>query len=144
MLPRRRLGSLCRGRSFQVAGWPVEKAETRQGVLFNIERRDSAWNGHHAYPPRSYQGIILERCDQWCCGCSGHERYDDHHCPTEDHEEIYYRWVVALAWLGIDCGNDSVGNWDGCGLALVTIGALGYSLSKPRRLPDTSRGATDP
>ena len=28
-----------------MAGWPLEKAETRQGILFNIERRDSARMG---------------------------------------------------------------------------------------------------
>ena len=25
--------------------------------------------------------------------------------PTEDHEEIHHRWVVAVAWLGFDRGN---------------------------------------
>ena len=54
------------------------------------------------------------------CGCSGHERHDDHHCPTKNHEEIHHRWVVALAWLGFDRGNGSLGSWDGGGLACVT------------------------
>jgi len=32
--------------------------------------------------------------------------------------------VVALARLGFDHSNGRVGSWDGCELALVTIGAL--------------------
>ena len=77
-----------------------------------------------------------------CCrGCSGHERHDDHHCSTEDHEEIHHRWLVAVAWLGFDRGNGRVGSWDGCGLALVTIGALGHSRGQTSPTVRYRRGA---
>jgi hypothetical protein len=49
--------------------------------------------------------------------------------------------VVALAWLDLDRGNGSVGSWDGCRLAFVTMAHYDARVAKPRQLSGIAHGA---